>query len=267
MGWAAPETIVSDAAVVESVDVNDTPVPSAPKLRVETKTRRKVVVTVSDAQRYAHFMTSTIGYARVSTRAQNVDSQVAELEAAGCVKVFVDHGESSRIANRPRWRACLEYLREGDMLTIRALDRIAGTEQMALEEIRSLATRGIRLRSLTEPFLDIDATTPMGEAMLGFMAVLAQLRVSTIRENTKRGVEHARRQGRVGGRPTVMNEDKTREALRMRAEAGMSFRQIANILSVGEASVRRAVAREASSEIVLTPDVAAGLHPPVLPGI
>lgn len=51
---------------------------------------------------------------------------------------------------------------------------------MAIEIIRDLAAKDIRLRSLTEPFLDIDATTPMGEAIVGIMAVLAQLRVATI---------------------------------------------------------------------------------------
>lgn len=83
-------------------------------------------------------------------------------------------------------------MRSGDTLVIRALDRIAGTERMAIEMMRELGERGIKLHSLTEPFLDIDASTPMGEAIIGIMAVLAQLRVSTIRENTRRGLEHAR---------------------------------------------------------------------------
>ncbi|PPG43719.1 recombinase family protein [Pseudoclavibacter sp. RFBA6] len=212
-------------------------------------------------------MSSMIGYARVSTRDQSVDAQIAELEAAGCARVFVDHGQSSRSANRPEWHACLDYVREGDTLTIRALDRIAGTEQMAIEQIRALAARGVRLKSLTESFLDIDPSTAMGEAMLGIMAVLAQLRVSSIRENTKRGIAHAREQGRVGGRPTVMTDDKTREALRMRTEGGMSLRQIANVLSVGEASVRRALARAGDVEAAQLSEVAAGLHPPALTGM
>lgn len=212
-------------------------------------------------------MSTTIGYARVSTRDQSVEAQVAELETAGCVRVFIDHGQSSRREDRPDWRACLDYLRDGDLLVIRALDRIAGTEQMAIEQIRALAARGVRLRSLTEPFLDIDPTTPMGEAMLGIMAVFAQLRISSIRENTRRGVEHARAQGRVGGRPTVMTPDKIREALRMRTESNMSMRTIAGVLSVGEASVRRALARHDGATFAESPAVVAGLHPPALPGI
>lgn len=70
---------------------------------------------------------SIIGYARVSTRDQNPQVQQAELEAAGAVRVFVDHGHSSRTTQRPQWAACQDYLRAGDTLLVRALDRIAGT--------------------------------------------------------------------------------------------------------------------------------------------
>lgn len=179
-----------------------------------------------------------IGYARVSTREQNVEAQEAALRDAGAEKIFVDHGESSRISTRPQWLACLEYMRTGDTLVIRALDRIAGTERMAIETIRELGARGIRLNSLTEPFLDIDASTPMGEAIVGIMAVLAQLRVSTIRENTRRGIEHARAQGRVGGRPRVMTAERIEAAAALRAQ-GKSYSQIADALRVSISSVRR----------------------------
>ncbi|MDO5082531.1 MAG: recombinase family protein [Arachnia propionica] len=187
-------------------------------------------------------MSSVIGYARVSTREQNPEAQRAELEAAGAVRVFIDHGHSSRTTQqRPQWVACLDYLRAGDTLLVRALDRIAGTERIALEVIRDLAARGVRLRSLTEPALDVDASTPMGQAIVGIMAVLAQLRVDTIRENTMRGLEHARAQGRIGGRPTVMTAERLEAAQKLRAD-GHSLAQIARILQVSKSSVQRALA-------------------------
>ena len=83
-------------------------------------------------------------------------------------------------------------MQPGDTLVIRALDRVAGEERMAIEIIRELGERGVRIKSLTEPFLDVDISRPMGEAIVGIMAVMAQLRVSMIRENTKRGLAHAR---------------------------------------------------------------------------
>lgn len=131
----------------------------------------------------------------------------------------------------------------GDTLVIRALDRVAGTERMAIETIRELGERGIRLRSLSEPFLDVDTSTPMGEVIVGIMAVMAQLRVSMIRENTRRGLAHARAQGKVGGRPRVMDADRTAAARQLR-EKGKSYAQIGKILGVSAASIYRSLAAE-----------------------
>ena len=52
----------------------------------------------------------------------------------------MDHGAVSRAAGRPQWTACLDHLREGDTLVVCSLDRVAGTEAMAIEIIRDLAT-------------------------------------------------------------------------------------------------------------------------------
>lgn len=181
---------------------------------------------------------NVIGYARVSRQEQDPAAQEAELTAAGASRVFVDHGESSRRADRPQWTACLDYLRPGDTLVVRRLDRIAGTEKMAIETINELHERGVNIKSLTEP--DIDTTTPMGRALFGIVAVFAQLRVDTIRDNTLRGLAHARAQGRVGGRPTVMTPERVIEAAQMRA-SGRSLAHIAKVLGVGKSSVARAL--------------------------
>ena len=183
-------------------------------------------------------MSGVVGYARVSLREQSAQAQVEELTEAGAVRVFVDHGESSRVDDRPQWQACLNYLRAGDTLIVRRLDRLAGSERMAIEVINDLHALGVHLRSLTEP--DIDTTTPMGRALFGIVAVFAQLRVDTIRENTRRGLAHARAQGRVGGRPTVMTPERIQAAQAMRA-AGSSFATIASALGVGATTVRRAL--------------------------
>lgn len=179
-----------------------------------------------------------IGYGRVSTREQNPQSQQAELEAAGAEKVFIDHGESSRISDRPQWLACQQYLRQGDTLMIRALDRIAGSEVMALQVVHELGEHGIQLKSLTEP--EIDTTTPMGRALFGVVAVFVQLRVDTIRENTMRGLAHARAQGRVGGRPTVMPPERVRAAESLQKQ-GHSLAEIGQALGVSKSSVSRAL--------------------------
>lgn len=209
----------------------DPPAPSLP---------RRVSPAAGDTR------TTYVGYGRVSTRDQNPESQTAALRDAGCERIFVDHGESSRIVDRPQWTACNDYLRSGDTLVILALDRVAGSELMAIEIIRDLGNRGVRLKSLTEPFLDVDTSTPMGEAIVGIMAVLAQLRVSTIRANTLRGIEHARASGKHLGRPRAMTDEQIDIAVDSRrlTEAGhpkKSYQQIADLFGVSRHTVMRAV--------------------------
>ena len=189
---------------------------------------------------------TVVGYARVSTREQTPAAQEAELRAAGAERVFVDHGESSRAADRPQWLACRDYLRPGDTLVFRALDRLAGSEVMAIEIVHDLIGQGVSIKSLTEPALSIDTSSPMGQAIVGIMAVFAQLRVDTIRDNTRRGLAYARAQGRVGGRPTVMGSERIDAALRMKAQ-GQSNAHIATVLGVSTSSVRRALARAQST--------------------
>ncbi|PVW02960.1 resolvase [Microbacterium sp. Gd 4-13] len=184
---------------------------------------------------------TVVGYARVSKRDQNPQAQEAELRAAGAVRVFVDHGDSSRVKDRPQWVACLDYLNPGDVLLVRRLDRLGGTERILIETLHELEDKGVDIKSLTEPV--IDTTSPMGRALFGIVAVFAQLRVDTIRENTRLGLEYARAQGRVGGRPTVMTPERIEAARRMREQSPpATWEAIAKTLNVGSATVRRALA-------------------------
>lgn len=187
-------------------------------------------------------MSELLGYARTSTREQDPAAQVAELEAAGCARVFVDHGEPSRRRDRPELLALLEYARDSDVLVVRRIDRLAGSDRMLLDLMSELHDRGIGIRSLTETA--VDTTTPWGRAIWGFQAVLVQLRVDTIRENTMRGLQHARAQGRVGGRPPALTAAQVAEAAQMHAR-GCTVTHIAGVLGVSRATIYRALARAA----------------------
>jgi DNA invertase Pin-like site-specific DNA recombinase len=180
-----------------------------------------------------------IGYARVSTRDQDPQYQEHALTAAGASRVFTDHGDSSRVRDRPPVD-CMPGLHAGRRHTSGPPTRpgIGGVAPVQL--ISELAERGINIRSLTEP--EVDTTTPMGNAFYGIVAVFAQLRIDTIRENTMAGLAHARSQGRVGGRPTVMTPERIETALLLRDEK-KNIQQIAKVLGVGRMSVSRALAK------------------------
>ncbi len=185
-------------------------------------------------------MSNFVGYARVSAYEPESAAQEAELRAAGAQRVFVDHAESSRTTDRPQWLACLDYLRSGDTLLVHRLDRLGSSERLIIEALSVLDRRGVNIRSVTEPM--IDTTTPMGRALFDIVAVFAQVRVDLVRSNTMRGLQFARSEGRVGGRPSVMSPDRLAEARRMRAN-GRSIAHIASVLGVGASSVSRALTK------------------------
>jgi len=189
---------------------------------------------------------AVIGYARVSNETQDATTQIDALTAHGCTRVFTDRGVSSRIADRPEWIACRDYLRAGDVLVVYRLDRLAGSTGMMLQTLQDLDEAGVDVRSLTEP--QIDTTTPMGRALFGMVAVFAQLRVDTIRQNTRDGLTRARAEGRIGGRPTVRTPERVSAAQNLHAQ-GVSLRRIADALDVSPSTVRRMLAPSNSDEL------------------
>lgn len=82
-----------------------------------------------------------VGYARTSTADQNPETQEVTLTAAGAERIFTDAGLSSRLSDRPQWRACLEFMRAGDVLLVYRLDRLAGSVGMLIETISEASTK------------------------------------------------------------------------------------------------------------------------------
>jgi hypothetical protein len=103
-----------------------------------------------------------VGYARVSTDAQTTDVQIDALKVAGCERVFEESMSGTR-ADRPELAAALDYAREGDVLVVARLDRLARSLRQLLTTVDTLNARGIGLRSLHE---NIDTTSATGRLIL-----------------------------------------------------------------------------------------------------
>lgn len=181
---------------------------------------------------------SIIGYARVSTADQNPESQIDALRQAGCARVFTDHASGAK-SSRPQLDAALDYLRDGDTLTVWRLDRLGRSLPHLIEVVQALGDRGVEFCSLSEA---IDTTTPTGRLLFHVAGAFAQFERDLIRERTNAGLMAARERGRQGGRPTVMTPERVATAQQMRA-TGKSIEQIANVFGVGRSSVSRALRR------------------------
>lgn len=142
-----------------------------------------------------------IGYARVSTSEQNLDSQRAALEAAGCAEIFTDHGISGAEFDRPGLAAALASLRPGDMLVVWRLDRLGRSLIDLVRLVTKLDTRQVEFRSLSEA---IDTSSSGGRLVFHMVAAMAEFERSLIGERTRAGMAAARARGsRIGRRPAT----------------------------------------------------------------
>src|ERR1043165_675528 len=109
-----------------------------------------------------------VGYARVSTLDQNPALQIDALRTAGCERVFTEKASGAQ-RDRPELKAALEYLRQGDMLVVWKLDRLARSMRQLIETVEDLQMAGIGLRSLTE---NIDTAPPGGRLVFHIFSAL-----------------------------------------------------------------------------------------------
>lgn len=177
-----------------------------------------------------------IGYARVSTDDQSLDSQTDALSTAGAAKVFADKISGSKRA-RPELDKMLEQLRDGDIVTVTKYDRLARSLRDLLEIVEAIRERGAGFRSLAE---DIDTTTPAGRLVFHVFASIAQFERERISERTKEGLASARARGRIGGRPPALSGAQKDEVRRMRDQEHRTISEIAQLFKVSERTVRRA---------------------------
>jgi DNA invertase Pin-like site-specific DNA recombinase/DNA-binding CsgD family transcriptional regulator len=183
-----------------------------------------------------------IGYARVSTRAQDHQAQLDALAAAHCREVVVETA-STRDA-RPKLHTTLAALRSGDTLVIYKPDRVARSMKELLVLLEDqLHARGINLHILTGICAGIhrpDGAAIADKMLFMVAAMAAEMERDLIRERTLDGLRSAQAQGRRGGRPAVVSDDILVIA-RARRERGESVTAIARHLGIGRSTLYRAL--------------------------
>jgi DNA invertase Pin-like site-specific DNA recombinase len=184
-----------------------------------------------------------LGYARVSTDAQDEALQVRALEAAGIDALFIDHGVSGTATSRPRFDALLADLRSGDTVVVYSLSRLSRGMRHLIDLGERFEADGIGLVSLTE---QIDTSTAMGRFIYSMLAALAAMERDLLAERTRAGLEAARAAGKVGGRPAALTRDQKRHARLLRA-GGVSPDEIAASLGCSRATVYRVLADTAAA--------------------
>lgn len=178
-----------------------------------------------------------IGYARVSTKGQNLDRQLVLLEAAGCQRIFSDKKSGKNTEREELWNA-LDYLRVGDTLVVPSLDRLGRSIQDLISVVAGLRERGIGFRSLHEA---LDTTTPGGRLVFHVFAALAEFIRELIVQGTHEGLAAARARGQRLGRPPALTEEQILHARSMLANPEASVSSIAKLLGISRTTLYKYV--------------------------
>ena len=142
---------------------------------------------------------SKVGYIRVSAIDQNTERQEVALKELKVDKIFTEK-LSGKNTNRPELHRMLDYVREGDTLYIESISRLARSTKDLLSLVQVLQEKGVDLVSLKE---NIDTTTPQGRFILTIFGALSELERENILQRQREGIEIAKKNGKVLGRPII----------------------------------------------------------------
>ena len=179
---------------------------------------------------------AVVGYARVSTSGQDYETQVERLKANGADKIFSEK-KSGLDDKRPELLRCLEYVREGDTLIVTKLDRLARSTADLYRMVTELGEKGVAFKVLDDPL--VDTTSRTGKLVMGVLALIAEFEADIRKERQMEGIARAKAEGRVGGRPKVIDSTMVARIVELRRGGNLSIRKIAAEVGLSKASVQK----------------------------
>jgi DNA invertase Pin-like site-specific DNA recombinase len=178
-----------------------------------------------------------VGYARVSTYGQTLDSQLDQLRAAGCTSrnIYREKVTGAR-ADRRELNRMLGRLAPGDVVMVTRIDRLARSTFDLFAIVKRIADAKAQFRSLAEPWADTGTST--GRLMLAVLGGLADVERDLLRTRTAEGRSRAKARGKHMGRPPSLTPSQQKEASRRRAQ-GATLQELARSYNVSRATISR----------------------------
>jgi DNA invertase Pin-like site-specific DNA recombinase len=178
-----------------------------------------------------------IGYKRVSTIEQSTDRQLVDVKLD---RVFEDK-LSGTTANRPKLKACLDHLRQGDTLHVHSIDRLARNMADLLQIVNDLTSEGVTVHFSKEALTFSGGDSPIDKLMLQMLAAFSEFEVSMIKSRQREGIAAAKGRGvRFGAKPKLTTEQVN--AIRSRASQGEAKKALALEFGVSRQTLYTALA-------------------------
>jgi DNA invertase Pin-like site-specific DNA recombinase len=179
-----------------------------------------------------------LGYARVSSKAQDYQAQIEALKAAGCERIYSEKASGKSTAGRPQFKRLMKDLLPGDTVVVAKLDRLARSTRDLANILHELDEQSCGLTSLGETWCD--TTTPVGRLMITIMGGIAEFERGLIRARCEEGIERAKSLGTKFGRKPKLTPEQIRKAAEHYAN-GRSQAELAAMYKVSEATMYRAL--------------------------
>ena len=148
-----------------------------------------------------------IGYARVSTKDQNLERQIDSLKQYGCEEIYCDKATGKNFS-RPEYMALKKALRKGDTLVVHEFDRLGRHKKLTLKELQEFKEKGIRLVALNLPTTQMDTTDNLmletiNNIVIELYTMMAQQEIETREKRQREGINKALEKGVKFGRKSV----------------------------------------------------------------
>ncbi len=176
-----------------------------------------------------------VGYARVSTKDQDLSIQHDALREAGCERIFSEKKSGRSTGDRPALAEAIEFARAGDTLIVTRLDRLARSTQDLHNILGVLDQREVGFRCLAQS--GVDTTTSTGKLTLAILGAVAAFEADLRAERQAEGIAKAKADGKYRGRSPSIDYAKVKK---LHAQ-GNNPTEIAHLLGIGRTSVYRAL--------------------------
>lgn len=174
------------------------------------------------------------GYARVSTRSQELNCQLDILEKYNCNEILTEKISGTK-SNRPALNKLKDVVREGDMVIVESWSRLGRSTKDLIDLVDFFSQKKVNVISDKEKF---DTSTPQGKLMLTVFQAFAEFERDLIVDRTKEGLKSARARGRVGGRPPV-DQKKLDQAISLYETKKYSGREIKEMTGISQSTLYR----------------------------
>ena len=166
-----------------------------------------------------------VGYARVSTLDQKLDRQMDQLEKYGIDRrnIYFEKVTGEK-KERPELKRMIDELVPGDVVIIADLTRISRSTRDLLDIVDLIKKKGAAIKRIKDTWLDTSSDNPYNDFLLTVMSGISQLERDLTSQRTKEGLASAKSRGRVGGRPSKINEKA--ETVTLFLNSGYSIKRI-----------------------------------------